>query len=196
MKVIGIILILASFGGFMAGEPVGAAAALALGVILVVLGVRRKKKAPQHTPQPAADPAPEKNKENLKVAGISYRTEAVESLGTRNEEYDSSKKYIINNMADDYIYEYDFPTLPAELRFEPDNPHDPNAIAVYAAGTLIGYVKSGSTSHIRNLINSGRIESAVCKIRGGNFKHYDSMTEEFEDEKANYSATVTLNLKS
>lgn len=213
MTVIGIILIVGSFGGFMAGETGAAAVVLALGVLLLVLGVRRKKKKqqaqptpipqqppvyqPPVQPQPVVNQQPGKKTETHKVAGVNYHKDAVESLGDENYDYKMSKKEIIESgMEDEDIFEYFFRTFQATFRFEPDNPHDPNAIAVDVAGEHIGYIKSGSIAHVRKLINEDKIESATCEIYGGKCKRYDSMDETIERETHDYAATVTVTLKS
>ena len=42
-----------------------------------------------------------------------------------------------------------------ELIPEPDNPHDPNAVRVEVAGVHIGYIKAGSCSQVKNLLDAG-----------------------------------------
>ena len=136
-----------------------------------------------------------KNMETHKVAGISYRKDAVMSFAVENEYYNMTKKQIIDGgMEDAVIYKYEFPDLPAEFVFEPDNEYDPNAIAIYVEGKKIGYVKKGSTAHIRNLINAGKIKSALCRFSGGPSKFYDSVEEELQKNDDDFGAKITLTL--
>lgn len=63
--------------------------------------------------------------------------------------------------------------LPGEavdLRFEPKNPTDPNAIAVFSGrGVQIGYVRAERTQWVGSLIRSARVSAAVfqCKETWG-----------------------------
>lgn len=165
-------------------------------IVAVVFFVMKKKK--KSAPQPAAEQpkAEPKNEESIKVAGVSYRQEEIKSLGELNKDYKLTKAQIKKDYPDEFIYEWVFPVYPARFEFEPDNPEDPNAIAIYIENVKIGYVKKGSTAHIRNLINSGVIDKVSCKLYGGAFKHYDSATEEFENEKSDIAAKVTITKKS
>jgi hypothetical protein len=42
-----------------------------------------------------------------------------------------------------------------ELRYEPDNPHDSEAVAIYYANTKIGYVPTGKNSELFMLLYYG-----------------------------------------
>lgn len=129
--------------------------------------------------------------ENHKVAGTSYRQEAIKSLGTINPDYQLTKSQLIKNkLVDCLIYEYNFPVLSAELLPEPSNIHDPNAIKVVISGQHVGYIKKGSCSHIKNLMNSNTIKSVTARIYGGknkcinchdDFKDMDSYTLETDE---------------
>lgn len=164
---------------------------LVLILVLVVLYLRKKKKA--SAPAPAVvEPEENANTENIKVAGISYRLDDVLSLGSENADYSLSKAQIQKDHADESINKWTFPVYPARFEYEPENEHDPNAIAIYVNDIKIGYVKKGSTSHIRNLIEGGSIEKLTCKFSGGPYKLYDSAMEEFIDESPEISAKVTI----
>lgn len=170
---------------------------LFIAAICFIMAKKKKKEQKEVVAQPLPEPIGRNpNVENIKVAGVSFRQDEIKSLGERNEDYDLSKAQIKEDLPDESIYEWEFPEYPAKFEFEPDNEADPNAIAIYVEGVKIGYVKKGSTSHIRNLINSGVIEKATCKIYGGSFKRYDSDMEEFENEKADVDAKVTVIKKS
>lgn len=180
---------------------------LLAGIVFLIRFVRRKKSFGTQTSSekvcPAAQPvAPEpreaapKNAENIKVAGVSHHFDSVQSFGKKNPAFAYTKAQILKNgLANREIPEWTFPVLPAQFVFEPENEFDPNAIAILVSGVKIGYVKKGSTSHIRNLINSGRIVSANCTIRSGGYKLYCEETEELETWTAEPSAKVSLELK-
>ena len=131
--------------------------------------------------------------EHIRVAGLSFRTEDVQSLLTYNPDYELSEKEAIEHgLKEDMIYEYKGEGLPVRFEYEPENEYDSNAIAIYVREIKIGYVKKGSTAHIRKLIDGGKIKEASCDIRGGNFKFYSFEDKEFEYDKSDYSAKITL----
>lgn len=58
---------------------------------------------------------------------------------------------------------------PLQLTREPDNPHDPNAIAVRCAGVQIGYLSAELTEEYANDIDTGAIKlhARVKQVTGG-----------------------------
>lgn len=52
------------------------------------------------------------------------------------------------------------PGNPVELRREPDNEADPNAIMVFIAGTHVGYVPAGLAADIASLMDIGELVAA------------------------------------
>ncbi len=208
LMILGIVIMVMSLLLILA-VPVAGAIFLAFGIFVLVLGIKGKKKpspvaqasvvqAPvvqNPTVMPPSPPRQVNDGENLKVAGVSYRQDTIRSLGQKNDDYFLSQNQIKEDYADERIYEYEFDPQPVEFRYEPENEYDPNAIAIYAGGVHIGYVKKGSTAHIRKLIEGGIIEKAVCEISGGNYKYYDSDTEELEKNQGEFYAKVHLILK-
>ena len=154
---------------------------------------------PPMTPDPTPSPVTagtNQKCETIRVAGITNYTDEVRSLGDENPEYEYSKKEILEyGLEDEDIFEYLFDELPATFVYEPENEYDSNAIAVYVSGVKIGYVKKGSTSHIRKLIESGRLESASCEISGGKYKRLDSEDNTLEKSELNFGARITLRIK-
>lgn len=190
------------------------------GVISIVLGVyliRREKNKKQEQPQVYTEPAQQKpqddgmivevrhqsqpkqstKKETIRVAGISFYTDAVESLGFENEEYHYNKRKIIDEyLEDEKIWQYSFAPEQLEFVSEPENKYDPNAIAVYIDGKQIGYVEKELTAHIREIMENEKLVSATCDIVGGKYKMYDSVEEEIVRGEINYGARITLEIKN
>lgn len=109
--------------------------------------------------------------ERIHVRGESFYEESFNELRYKNYEYDYSKKEIIEEGLDGHrIYQYDFDPVNVELIDEPDNPKDPNAIAVYVCGHQIGYVPHGSTAHIRNVREKYGIQRITAEMGGGKYK--------------------------
>lgn len=125
---------------------------------------------------PSASSKPSQNSsdlvtEHIHVRGESFYEESFNELRYKNYEYDYSKKEIIEEGLDGHrIYQYDFDPVNVELIDEPDNPKDPNAIAVYVCGHQIGYVPHGSTAHIRNVREKYGIQRITAEMGGGKYK--------------------------
>lgn len=163
------------------------------------------KPTPSQAPSPTETTAnaPEKKTETHRVAGTSYRLDDIKNLLGENYVYECTKKELI---ADGYIgeriYEFDVYTGAAVLEPEPDNPHDPRAIKVIAAGVHIGYIKAGSCAHIHKVLREGRLEKVNVEIKGGKYK---IVLEDFDEEGESvyslerddipFSAVLTLTLK-
>lgn len=157
---------------------------------------------PKPTPSPAQPPKPA-NVERHKVAGISYRTEELLTLGTENPDYSLTKKQLIEEgLTDERVYRTDFYVTRCGLIPEPENPEDPKAIKVVADGIHIGYIKKGSCAHVHKLLGEGRIESISCDIEGGPYKivqtDYDEDGNEsytLEKDTIPYYAVVVVRVK-
>ena len=114
-------------------------------------------------------------KETHKVAGVSYRQDAIQSLGTKNPDYSKTRQAILDaGLLDKWISEYKFSPRNVELIPEPDNPYSENgsAIKVVVDGVHIGYVGEESSQHINDLLAADRIAKVSCSINGGNKKRY------------------------
>lgn len=158
--------------------------------------------APQPEAQPEQKPVqkPTVINETHRVAGTSYRRDAIKKLGVRNSEYD---ELTASDAADVYeigdrIYEYDFYGGTPALIPEPDNPYDSKAIRVEVDGQHIGYIKHGSNTRVRNLMASGRIISIDVELYGGRYKQLDETDDErprFEKGEYEYGAKLIFHLK-
>lgn len=154
---------------------------------------KKFKSSPSVTPQPTAPipptqaipPAPvtDTKIKKYKVTGTSHYTENILTLASDNLDYKLTKKEMINEgYENERIYKYEFYPLKTELIPEPDNPYDPNAVKVIIDDVLVGYIKSGSCSHILKIIKENRIVKITSEIGGGKYKYlgYD------EDEDSYY----------
>lgn len=127
--------------------------------------------AEQHAPAEVSAPPAPTNEESHKVAGLSFREDAIAELQCENVDYSCSKRELVDmGMIWERIYKYDFYPIKTELIPEPDNEADPNAIKVVVDDQHIGYIKKGSCAHIRKLLNSGSIEKIDIEIGGGPYK--------------------------
>lgn len=140
--------------------------------------------------------------ETHKVAGVSYRQDAIKSLGVKNPNFVKTERTLMaEGLTDEWIYEYKFNPRKVELVPEPDNPHSKNgkAVKVVVDGQHIGYIKSGSSAHVYNLIGADRIQRIDCFIGGGRSKILTQLVDDdyelVEDEFLFY-ARLTLYVKT
>lgn len=144
-----------------------------------------------------------KKVENHRIAGVSYRQDEIRSLGTINKEYQYTKPQLIKNgLIDKNVYEYTFNPVSVLLVLEPENKHDPNAIKVIIDNIHVGYIKKGSCSHVKKLINSDSISSISAKISGGRSKYVyctddagSSDSYIMDKDETEFHVEITLTLK-
>lgn len=120
-------------------------------------------------------------KEEYKVAGVSYRQDAIQSLGIKNPDFLKTRQDAQDaGLLDKWIYEYKFKPQNVELQPEPDNPYSENgdAVKVVVDGVHIGYIASESSTHVHDLISSNKIQRVTCFITGGRKKRYHRDSEE------------------
>lgn len=108
------------------------------------------------------------------VAGVSYRTDNIISLGEQNPDFELTKKQMFDLHADDTReFEYIFDEKTASFIFEPDNKYDPNAIRIEIDGLHVGYVPRGMCREMKQAIDSDRITEATARISGGRYRYLD-----------------------
>lgn len=171
--------------------------------VLAFLGYRIIKTAPKKIKTKAvikATPAATKPKaETHKIAGVSFRQDDIRLLAHENPDYDCGKSELQERgLTDERIYQYDFPAVTARLEFEPENPHDPNAIKVLANDTHIGYIKAGSTAHVRKLIEQDVIAGMSLELSGGKYKYAtetDNGKIELDKDEVPFFAELTIFVK-
>lgn len=147
---------------------------------------------------------PQKKTETHRVAGVSFREEALTDLMGENSCYSYSKTELVREgYVDERVYKFNPYQGSAELVPEPDNPQDSKAIKVLVEGVHIGYIKAGSCSHLHNLMRDARIETIEVEIKGGDYKivfeDYNDITDKstytLDRDNAPISAVLTVTLK-
>lgn len=151
-----------------------------------VAGEPAQVDGPAQTEEQPATAVPVGTVKTYKVAGVTHYEQNVMSFAQENPEYNLSKKQLIDNIFMLYdtekIWKYDFSTPKIELIPEPDNAYDPNAIKVVADGKHVGYIKSGSCSHLLKCIREQRITGITCQIGGGPYKLLEKEEEAISGE--------------
>lgn len=158
---------------------------IAFGLACALANPKEKAAAPQdQQPEAAGEPAqaeeqpatavPVGTVKTYKVAGVTHYEQNIMSFAQENPEYSLSKKQLIDGVFMLYdtekIWKYDFLMPKIELVPEPDNAYDQNAIKVMADGKHVGYIKSGSCTHLLKCIQEKRIAGITCQIGGGPYK--------------------------
>lgn len=134
--------------------------------------------------------------EHVHVRGVDNYKENIKAVAWENPDYSLTKRELEEQYPDERVWQYNF-DVKATLLLEPDNPVDPNAIMVQANGRCIGYVPKGSTTHIRKLMESERIQSMSLNIGGGKYKEvYENDDGKYELDRGEkpYSAVLELHL--
>ena len=142
-----------------------------------------RKPEPEAAAEPVAapkEPKAETAKTSYKVAGISFRRDAVLRLAEENPDWALSKSQMIRKRLET-VYRYQFRIQQAELVPEPDNPEDPKSIKVIMDGEHIGYIKSGNCARILNLMEAGAIVSISGQITGGPWKGFPDFAGDIDD---------------
>ena len=181
-------------------------------IALIVSGIRAKKQ-PKSQPEPAKEPvakpapatqaaqpkpAPKKatSIERVYVNGISHYTKNIKAVAMENPDYKLSMRELKEDFLDERVWQYQF-FVKAALVPEPDNEYDPNAIMVQADGLCIGHIPRERTTHIRNLMDSGRIKYLDLKIGGGKYKKVTEVDDdeyELDHGENPYSAALEIHL--
>lgn len=150
---------------------------------------------PAAIPEEADDGA---SLERIHVRGVENYQDAFYELVTENPDFEKSKRELIeDDQVGERVYKYEITDCDVDLRPEPDNSYDPNAIAAYFDGLLIGYVPRGSTTHVRNLLQR-RIVSITGEVGGGPYKIVDEVDDdvfEMEQDATKLWATVSIRYK-
>lgn len=124
-------------------------------------------------------------KEKFQVAGVShYSYDIMKNIAYENDDYllsakELSETYDVGNR----VFEYSFDDCNASLVPEPTNKYDPNAVRVEVKGILIGYVKRGSCSHVKNLLKSSDFDHIKVEIGGGKYKRLYEDDDKVKVEK-------------
>lgn len=110
-------------------------------------------------------------KEDFRVVGVSYYTANVKKLACTNEDWKKSgKKLAADGRVMEKIFRYTYINKPVKLIPEPKNQYGKNAVAVYVAGELVGYIPAEDALHVRQVLSSKKIKYISSFIGGGDYK--------------------------
>lgn len=191
-------------------NPQGNLIALVLMALLFIFAPRIFKKPRKSKPEsnksaqvsarfesaPAVSaPAPASKVEKFNVAGLFYHMNEFMKLAEDNPYYSTKKEDLIEDfLEDEYVFKYDFLPALVELIPDPDNEHDPNAVAVYADKHLIGYIKAGNCSHVKRLLAAGNIQKIDLDVWGGPYVYLNADENRLEKGERDYKVKVVVTL--
>lgn len=119
--------------------------------------------------------------ESFILAGVRHYEDNIMSLLRENVDFDRSKQELKDWYMDHKVPEYVPKTdLQVVLEEEPTNQYDPNAVKVLMNGLTVGYIKSGSCTHVKNVIAAGIRKIFVKEIAIGRYKYVHENSVETE----------------
>ena len=138
---------------------------LAVGALFLYLGIRKK------FPHLLLRKTGELKVEEFHLAGVSYYHSNIKKLATTNPRWNLTSDQILEaGDADRPIYRYHYVNKPVKLVPDPNNPHDKNAVAVYFAGELVGYISREQNLHVLDILKRYEIKYTSGFIGGGEYK--------------------------
>lgn len=164
---------------------------IAIGIGLLYWGLKKKGRI-----KASSKPSPETRtltEENFRAVGVNYYEGNIRKLAYKNPDWQlSSEKIIESGKAGQQIFRHNFVNRPVKLNPQPDNEHDPNAIAVIIAGELTGYISKEDNLHVKNILETKEIKSLSAFIGGGECK---VVSEDKTVTKSKYSFSVNVRIK-
>ena len=101
------------------------------------------------------------------VAGVYYYKDGVRAAAKKRKDFAlSEEEFRVNHSNGKKVFQYYFSRgSSVALIPEPNNPHDPNAVAVYVNGIQVGHVPAELAPDMRSVLNAGY--SAEAFLSGG-----------------------------
>ena len=123
--------------------------------------------------------------EHFSVRGVSYYTESTKKLACNNPEWKCTASQIrAAGKIGKRIYRHNYINKPVKLFEEPGNKHDKNAVAVFIAGELVGYIGREDNVHVKSILKRHEVKYISGFVSGGQYKivNDDNSIDRFEDE--------------
>ena len=131
--------------------------------------------------------------EDFFAAGVSYYNSNINKLACPNPDWKKRASTIVKEgKAGKRIFRYNYVNRPVKLIEEPNNPNDPNAVAVMFAGEIVGYISRMDNVKVKNILANREIISLSGFISGGDYK---VVLEDGSVEKDNNHFKVTVRIK-
>lgn len=113
--------------------------------------------------------------ETFHAAGVYYYEDNIKKLAYLNSDWKlRSKEAIQNGKAGKRIFHYNYVNRPIKLQPEPNNENDKNAVAVFIAGELVGYISRSDNIHVKDILQNHDVKSISGFIGGGEYKVFEN----------------------
>lgn len=133
----------------------------------------------------------ELTEETFRAVGVHYYEKNIKKLASQNPKWAKSALDIVSTgEAGKYIYKYNYVNKPIKLVLE-NHPNDKNAVAVYAAGELVGYISRDDNVHVRNILKNRKVVDLYGFIGGGEYKVVYS-ADNIARDSMNFSVTIKI----
>ncbi len=157
---------------------------IVIGAALIFWGLRKKILPNVFNSSKGAHDSALKTEE-FNLAGVSYYINNINKLACSNPAWKHTVAIATSKgMAGKPIYRYYYVNKPVKLVPEPTNPNDKNAIAVFFAGELVGYIKRDDNKHILDILKNREIKYISGFIGGGDYKIITSDGQFFKDSES------------
>lgn len=143
----------------------------------------------------------------FKAAGTSHSQPSIRKAikseiecGGFYEQYNGyTNKEIKEETFGDRVYQYDLEEFSeCELKLEPNNEYDPDAIAIYVHDFKVGYVPKKSfikkRREILNALGTDKIDNVSVQLYGGKYKYFDDV--KVVTGSTEYGLLVEITIKS
>ena len=107
----------------------------------------------------------------FEIMGLFAHKQNLMQIGKQNRDWDLTDAQLVEKYAGQRkrVYRYYFSgDINVQLIPEPQNPHDPNCVGVYANGLRIGAVPAGDAVDVKKLLP--HVVATKIDIKGGEFK--------------------------
>lgn len=129
--------------------------------------------------------------EDFHVAGTSYHLDSISRLGKENRDWSlNAQQLIAQGKGGKRIYRYYYTNSPVELKPEPTNAYDSNAIMVLVADTFVGYIQQSDNLHVKDILENYNVKFISCFIGGGEYKEFIS-----DDYLEKYTDGIKINVR-
>ena len=154
---------------------------LIIAVLCLVFGIKGVKKQKAQKAEIKKDVAETARREastntiEFVLAAIPHHLDAVMALADPEEDFSLSLKKLDEEHPGEKVFRYWFRPVPCSIVPEPENPVDPHALRVDAAGDTVGYIRQVDTEKVRAVLAGrfGAVESCSVSFEGGPYKMAD-----------------------
>ena len=116
--------------------------------------------------------------------------DVIRELCDKNDDFSLSKSDLLDQFGtDDRVFK--FTGTYSDVKIVPDD-QDPKTLRVVLYDDIIGTVKKGSVSHVKNLTGSPEFKSLFVELYGGDYKHITYDDDVVQNKDSEYFADLYI----